>query len=73
MWTLLAHNPNVGSGPSGEELLAALDAEGFSTTYCSSKNGKLDEVLGQPAHIVIVAGATAASPRLRAISKTAKP
>lgn len=51
------HNPRVGSGQlSGEYLLAALDAAGFSTTYCSSKNGKLDEALAQPADIVIVAG-----------------
>jgi diacylglycerol kinase (ATP) len=57
MRALLVHNPSAGSGrPSGEELLAALDAAGFSTTYCSTKNGRLDEALAQPADIVIVAG-----------------
>jgi diacylglycerol kinase family enzyme len=57
MRALLVHNPNAGSGrPSGEELLAALDAAGFSTTYCSTKNGDFDEALAQPADIVIVAG-----------------
>jgi diacylglycerol kinase family enzyme len=57
MRALLVHNPTAGSGrPTGEELLAALDAAGFSTTYCSTKNGGLDDALGQPADIVIVAG-----------------
>jgi diacylglycerol kinase (ATP) len=57
MRALLVHNPKAGSGrPSGEELLAALDAAGFSTTYCSVKNGDLDEALAQPADVVIVAG-----------------
>ena len=57
MRALLVHNPKAGSGrPSGDELLAALDAAGFSTTYCSTKNGDVDQALAQPADIVIVAG-----------------
>jgi diacylglycerol kinase (ATP) len=57
MRALLVHNPTAGSGrPTGEELLAALDAAGFSTTYCSTKNGGLEDALGQPADIVIAAG-----------------
>jgi diacylglycerol kinase (ATP) len=57
MRALLVHNPSAGSGrPTGEDLLAALDASGFSTTYCSTKNGDLEEALAQPADIVIVAG-----------------
>jgi diacylglycerol kinase family enzyme len=57
MRALLIHNPKAGSGSlSGDELLTALDDAGFSTTYCSSKNGKLDEALAQPADVVIVAG-----------------
>jgi diacylglycerol kinase family enzyme len=57
MRALLVHNPKAGSGrPNGDELLAALDAAGFSTTYCSVKNGDLDQALAQPADIVIVAG-----------------
>jgi diacylglycerol kinase (ATP) len=57
MRALLVHNPKAGSGrPSGDELLAALDQAGFSTTYCSVKNGDLDKALAQPADIVIVAG-----------------
>jgi diacylglycerol kinase (ATP) len=57
MLALLVHNPKAGSGrPTGEELLAALDAAGFSATYCSSKDGNLDEALTHPADIVIVAG-----------------
>jgi diacylglycerol kinase (ATP) len=57
MRALLVHNPKAGSGrPSGDELLAALDAAGFSTTYCSIKTGDLDAALAQPADIVIVAG-----------------
>jgi diacylglycerol kinase family enzyme len=57
MRALLVHNPKAGSGrPSGDELLAALDAAGFSTTYCSIKNGDLEAALAQPADIVIVAG-----------------
>jgi hypothetical protein len=43
MRALLVHNPKAGSGrPSGDELLAALDAAGFSTTYCSTKTGDVD-------------------------------
>src|SRR5512134_1926658 len=57
MRALLVHNPSAGSGrPTGEELLAALDRAGFSATYCSTKNGDLEEALAQPADIVIVAG-----------------
>jgi diacylglycerol kinase family enzyme len=57
MRALLVHNPQAGSGrPSGDELLAALDAAGFSTTYCSVKSDDLDAALAQPADIVIVAG-----------------
>jgi diacylglycerol kinase (ATP) len=57
MRALLVHNPTAGSGrPTREELLAALDAAGFSTTYCSTKNGGLEEALAQPADIVIAAG-----------------
>lgn len=57
MRALLVHNPTAGSGrPSGEELLEALDDAGFSTTYCSTKNGDLEEALAQSADIVIVAG-----------------
>ena len=57
MRALLVHNPKAGSGrPSGDELLAALDAAGFSTTYCSTKTGDVDQALAQPADIVIVAG-----------------
>jgi diacylglycerol kinase family enzyme len=57
MRALLVHNPKAGSGrPSGDELLAALDAAGFSTTYCSIKNDDLDAALAEPADIVIVAG-----------------
>jgi diacylglycerol kinase (ATP) len=57
MRALLVHNPQAGSGrPSGKELLAALDAAGFSTTYCSVKSDDLDAALAQPADIVIAAG-----------------
>jgi diacylglycerol kinase (ATP) len=57
MRALLVHNPQAGSGrPSGNELLAALDAAGFSTTYCSVKSDDLDAALAQPADIVIAAG-----------------
>jgi diacylglycerol kinase family enzyme len=57
MRALLIHNPKAGSGrPIGDELLAALDAAGFSTTYCSTKADGLEEALAQPADIVIVAG-----------------
>jgi diacylglycerol kinase family enzyme len=57
MRALLVHNPQAGSGrPSGKELLAALDAAGFSTTYCSVKSDDLDAALTQPADIVIAAG-----------------
>jgi diacylglycerol kinase family enzyme len=57
MRALLVHNPNAGSGrPSADELLAALDAAGFSTTYCSVKSDDLDAALAQPADIVIAAG-----------------
>jgi diacylglycerol kinase (ATP) len=57
MRALLVHNPQAGSGrPSGKELLAALDAAGFSTTYCSVKSDDLDAALDQPADIVIAAG-----------------
>lgn len=57
MRALLVHNPTAGSGRlTGEDLLAALDKAGFSTTYCSIKNGDLKEALAQPADIVIVAG-----------------
>ena len=57
MRALLVHNPKAGSGrPSGDELLAALDAAGFSTTYCSTKTEDVDQALAQPADIVIVAG-----------------
>jgi diacylglycerol kinase family enzyme len=57
MRALLVHNPQAGSGrPSGDELLAALDAAGFSTTYCSVKSDDLDAALAQPADIVIAAG-----------------
>jgi diacylglycerol kinase family enzyme len=57
MRALLVHNPQAGSGrPSGKELLAALDAAGFSTTYCSVKSDDLDAAMAQPADIVIVAG-----------------
>jgi diacylglycerol kinase family enzyme len=57
MRALLVHNPTAGSGrPTGEELLAALDKVGFSTTYCSTKNGDFEKALAQPADIVIVAG-----------------
>jgi diacylglycerol kinase family enzyme len=57
MRALLVHNPTAGSGrPTGEELLAALDAAGFSTVYCSTKNGDLEQALAQPTDIVIVAG-----------------
>jgi diacylglycerol kinase family enzyme len=57
MRALLVHNPKAGSGrPTGDELLAALDQAGFSTTYCSIKNGELDAALAQPADMVIVAG-----------------
>ena len=57
MRALLVHNPKAGSArPSGDELLAALDAAGFSTTYCSTKTEDVDQALAQPADIVIVAG-----------------
>lgn len=57
MRALLVHNPKAGSGsPTAEELLAKLDSAGFSTTYCSTKNGDLNGALGQSADIVIVAG-----------------
>jgi diacylglycerol kinase family enzyme len=57
MRALLVHNPQAGSGrPSGKALLAALDAAGFSTTYCSVKSDDLDAALAQPADIVIAAG-----------------
>jgi diacylglycerol kinase (ATP) len=57
MRALLVHNPQAGSGrPSGNELLAALDAAGFSATYCSVKSDDLDAALAQPADIVIAAG-----------------
>jgi diacylglycerol kinase family enzyme len=57
MRALLVHNPTAGSGrPTGEELLAALDAAGFSTTYCSTKSEDFEETLAQPADIVIAAG-----------------
>jgi diacylglycerol kinase family enzyme len=57
MRALLVHNPTAGSGrPTGDELLEALDKAGFSTTYCSTKNGDLEEALAQPADMVIVAG-----------------
>lgn len=57
MRALLVHNPTSGSGrPTGEELLAALDTAGFSTVYCSTKNGDLEQALAQPTDIVIVAG-----------------
>ena len=57
MRALLVHNPKAGSGrPNRVDLLAALDEAGFSTTYCSSKNGTLEQALAQPADIVIVAG-----------------
>ncbi|MGH6866930.1 MAG: diacylglycerol/lipid kinase family protein [Methyloceanibacter sp.] len=57
MRALLVHNPSAGSGrPTAEELLAALDDSGLSTTYCSSKTGHLDQALSHPADIVIVAG-----------------
>ena len=55
MRALLVHNPSAGSGrPTGEELLAALDRAGFSATYCSTKNGDLEDALAQPADIVII-------------------
>ena len=57
MRALLVHNPTAGSGrPTGDELLEARDKAGFSTTYCSTKNGDLEEALAQPADMVIVAG-----------------
>lgn len=57
MRALLVHNPTAGSGrPAGKELLASLDAAGFSTTYCSTKDDDLEDALDQPADIVIVAG-----------------
>jgi diacylglycerol kinase (ATP) len=57
MRALLVHNPQAGSGrPSGDELLAALDAAGFSTTYCSVKSDDLQAALAQPADLVIAAG-----------------
>ena len=57
MRALLVHNPKAGSGrPTGDELLAALDQAGFSTTYRSTKADDLDAALAEPADIVIVAG-----------------
>ena len=55
MRALLVHNPTAGSGrPTGQELLAALDKAGFSTTYCSTKNGDFDEALGLPRQLSLV-------------------
>jgi diacylglycerol kinase (ATP) len=57
MRALLVHNPTAGSTrPSGDDLLALLDAAGFSTTYRSSKQIDFKAALAQPADIVIVAG-----------------
>ncbi len=57
MRALLIHSPTAGSGrPTGEALLTALDAAGFSTVYCSTKNGDIEQALAQSTDIVIVAG-----------------
>jgi diacylglycerol kinase family enzyme len=58
MRALLVHNPTSGAGrPTGEELLEALDAAGFSASYFSTKNNHdLAEALSQYADIVIAAG-----------------
>ena len=57
MRALLVHNPSAGSGrPSAEELLAALDQAGFSTTYYSSKEDAYKSALAHPTDILIIAG-----------------
>ena len=57
MRALLVHNPTAGSGrPSAEELLAALDQAGFSTTYYSSKEDAYKSALAHPTDVLIIAG-----------------
>ncbi len=57
MRTLLLHNPSAGDAhPSKDELLARLEAEGFSPTYQSTKDKSYKDALRKKWDLVVVAG-----------------
>lgn len=57
MRVTLVHNPGAGSGDMEEDSLAALlTRRGHEVRCRSSKSASLDEALGEPADLIVVAG-----------------
>lgn len=56
MRVTLVHNPDAGSGIEEDSLAALLACQGHEVSCRSSKSASLDEALGEPADLVVVAG-----------------
>jgi diacylglycerol kinase family enzyme len=56
MRVTVIHNPNAGEGERGESLVGELSAAGYEVTYVNAKKADLEEALGEPADLILVAG-----------------